>query len=59
VCHVNYLPTAKIEFSYEIKNEDLLLINEGKTTLVFMDMAKKKVIKSPEWIINALKPYFN
>lgn len=59
VCHVNYLPTAKIEFSYEIKNEDLLLINEGKTTLVFMDMAKKKVIKSPELIINALKPYFN
>ena len=31
----------------------------GKTTLVFMDMAKKKVVKSPEWIINALKPYFN
>lgn len=58
VCHVNYLPTAKIVFCYEIKNEDLLLINEGKTTLVFMDMAKKKVIKSPEWIINALKPYF-
>jgi acyl-CoA thioester hydrolase len=59
ICHVNRLPSAKIEFSYEIKNEDLLLINEGKTTLVFMDMAKKKVIKSPEWIINALKPYFN
>ena len=59
ICHVTQLPSAKIEFSYEIKNEDLLLINEGKTTLVFMDMAKKKVVKSPEWIINALKPYFN
>lgn len=59
ICHVTQLPTAKIEFRYEIKNEDLVLINEGLTTLVFMDMAKKKVIKSPEWIINALKPYFN
>lgn len=59
ICQVTRLPTAKIEFSYEIKNADLTLINEGKTTLVFMDMAKQKVIKSPEWIVNALKPYFN
>lgn len=59
ICHVTKLPTAKIEFKYEIKNEDLVLINEGKTTLVFLDMAKQKVIKSPEWIINSLKPYFN
>lgn len=59
ICQVDQLPTAKIQFSYRIKNADGDLINEGKTTLVFMDLAKKKVVKSPEWIINALKPYFN
>jgi acyl-CoA thioester hydrolase len=59
ICHVDQLPTAKIEFSYRIKNADGDLINEGKTTLVFMNMLQKKVIKAPEWIVNALRPYFN
>jgi acyl-CoA thioester hydrolase len=59
ICHVDQLPTAKIEFSYRIKNADGDLINEGKTTLVFMNMLQKKVVKAPEWIVNALRPYFN
>ena len=59
ICQVDQLPTAKIEFSYRIKNADGDLINEGKTTLVFMNMLQKKVVKAPEWIVNALKPYFN
>jgi acyl-CoA thioester hydrolase len=59
ICQVDQLPTAKIEFSYRIKNADGDLINEGKTTLVFMNMLQKKVVKAPEWIVNALRPYFN
>jgi acyl-CoA thioester hydrolase len=59
ICQVDQLPTAKIHFSYRIKNAEGVLINEGKTTLVFMNMLQKKVIKAPEWIVNALKPYFN
>jgi len=59
LCQVDQLPTAKIEFSYRIKNADGDLINEGKTTLVFMNMLQKKVVKAPEWIVNALRPYFN
>ena len=59
ICQVDQLPTAKIEFSYRIKNADGDLINEGKTTLVFMNMLQKKVVKVPEWIVNALRPYFN
>ena len=59
ICQVDQLPTAKIQFSYRIKNTEGQLINEGKTTLVFMNMLQKKVIKAPEWIVNALRPYFN
>jgi len=59
ICQVDQLPTAKIQFSYRIKNENGVLINEGKTTLVFMNMLLKKVVKAPDWIVNALRPYFN
>ncbi len=58
ICQVDMLPSAKIVFSYRIKNEAGELINEGKTTLVFMNLATKKVIKAPEFIISALKPYY-
>jgi acyl-CoA thioester hydrolase len=57
-CQVDRLPTAKIEFSYRIKNEAGELINEGKTTLVFMDLKSKKVIKAPEFVLSALQPYY-
>ncbi|MEY4955549.1 MAG: putative acyl-CoA thioesterase YneP [Bacteroidota bacterium] len=59
ICQVDMLPTAKILFSYRIKNEAGDLINEGKTTLVFMDLKTKKVIKAPDFIMNALMPYYS
>lgn len=58
ICQVDMLPTAKIVFSYRIKNEEGDLINEGKTTLVFMDLKTKKVVKAPDFILNALQPYY-
>jgi acyl-CoA thioester hydrolase len=58
ICQVDMLPTAKIVFSYRIKNEDGLLINEGNTTLVFMDLKTKKVVKAPDFIMRALQPYY-
>lgn len=59
ICQVDMFPTAKIVFSYRIKNEAGDLINEGKTTLVFMDLKTKKVIKAPDFIMNALMPYYS
>jgi acyl-CoA thioester hydrolase len=59
ICQVERMPSAKIEFSYQIKNEQGVLINEGKTTLVFIDLASKKVIKAPDFIVNALQPYYS
>ncbi len=59
LCQVEKMPSAKIEFSYQIKNEQGVLINDGKTILVFIDLASKKVIKAPEFILNALRPYYS
>jgi acyl-CoA thioester hydrolase len=59
LCQVERMPSAKIEFAYQIKNEQGVLINEGKTTLVFIDLASKKVIKAPDFIVNALQPYYS
>lgn len=59
ICQVQEMPAARIKFSYRIKNEAGHLINEGNTTLVFMTLATKKVTKAPEFVLNALRPYFS
>lgn len=41
-------PMVKIEFSYEIKNEEDQLICTGNSVLAFMDIKKNKPIKCPE-----------
>jgi acyl-CoA thioester hydrolase len=48
------MPSVRIEFEYKIFNQSDALLHEGKTTLVFMDLATKKVVKAPEWLISAI-----
>ncbi len=59
LCQVVSMPSAKIVFSYQIKNQQGELINEGHTTLVFIDLQTKKVVKAPDFISQALEPYFS
>jgi acyl-CoA thioester hydrolase len=53
-CTLVKMPSARIEFEYRIYNQLDELLHEGKTTLVFMDLASKKVVKAPEWLISAI-----
>lgn len=53
-CTLVKMPSARIEFEYKIYNQNEALLHEGKTTLVFMDLATKKVVKSPDWLISAI-----
>lgn len=55
VTKLQNLPTIKIGFDYEIFNEKEELITTGSTTLVFVDMATKKIIKAPDYLIEKLK----
>lgn len=48
-------PGVRIEFSYEIFNQDELLLTEAKTVLVFMDVKKRKLIKCPQFILDKLE----
>lgn len=49
------IPSAKIEFDYEITNELGEILTTAHTVLVFVDMKTKRPIKAPDYILNLLK----
>ncbi|CAH8294926.1 acyl-CoA thioester hydrolase [Mariniflexile fucanivorans] len=48
------MPTARIEFEYEITNEKGILLTTASTTLVFIDMKTNRPIKVPQYILDAI-----
>ena len=52
------MPRRLITFNYEIFNADKVLINEGETQLIFIDVATKKIKTAPALLIEKLQPYF-
>lgn len=55
---IQELPKVRIVFDYTIYNEEEVLLNEGKTTLVFVDMKTNKIQRCPENLKKLLEPYF-
>ena len=49
------MPTSKIEFDYEITNENGDILTTASTTLVFVDMKTKRPVKAPEYILNIIE----
>lgn len=52
------MPATRIKFLYEIFNQEKQLINQGKTTLVFVDQSKHKPVMAPVLVLKALDKYF-
>jgi len=48
------VPTARIEFEYEITNEKGDILTTAHTTLVFIDMKTNRPIKAPQYILDAI-----
>lgn len=48
------LPSVRIEFDYELYNENNQLITTATSTLVFIDMNTLKPIKAPKYILDKL-----
>lgn len=48
------IPTFKIEFYYEIHNEQNQLLVTASTDLVFMDSTTQKIRKAPDYLLNKL-----
>lgn len=51
---IRNLPTARIEFYYEIFNPKGELITTADTTLIFVDMKSKRPIKCPLYILEKI-----
>ncbi len=47
-------PTVRIEFDYEIHNQNNELLVEANTVLAFMDAKTKRPIRCPEYILDKL-----
>lgn len=56
ITRLKEMPTNRIQFDYEIKRGDELLV-VGDTTLIFMNK-DQKASRPPDWFINQLKPFF-
>ena len=55
---IKELPKARIRFDYEMYNEKGEKLNEGETTLVFVDAKTKRPCGAPAKFCEALAPYF-
>ena len=48
-------PNVKIEFDYQIYNQENELLTEAHTVLVFLDVDRKRPIKCPEYVLDKLE----
>ncbi len=48
------VPAARIEFEYEITNENGEILTTAETTLVFIDMKSNRPVRAPKYILEAL-----
>jgi len=51
-------PSVRIEFDFELYNEDKVLLTKGLTSLVFIDIAKNKPTRAPDYILEKINPFF-
>jgi acyl-CoA thioester hydrolase len=49
------LPAMRIQFFYELYNENGVLLNTGETVLAFVEIKTRRPVMAPEWFIKILK----
>ncbi len=53
--YIKKTPGVKIEFEYEIYNEDKVKITEATTTLFFLDAETNKIVRCPDFLMDLIK----
>ncbi len=53
------LPSRVIVFRYEITNQAGNLINEGETSLVFLNLSTNRLTQTPEVLLEKLRKHFS
>ena len=56
---ITHLPLSKIEFEYEMFNENGDLLSTAETVLVFVDVDSKKPCKAPDYFREHISKYFD
>ena len=52
-------PSTRIQFQHEVYNSIGTLLNKAEVELVFVDIETKKPCQAPDYIMEALAPYFD
>lgn len=55
---IKEMPGTRMFFFYEVFNEAKVLLHEGETTLVFIDMKSNRPVSCPEMLAQKLSPFF-
>ncbi len=58
VTRVEKMPDVRIRFEYEILNPKGEVLSTGYTVLVFMDIARHRPVRMPDYVRTLLEPYF-
>lgn len=51
------MPTASIEFTYELRNESDVLLATGSTILAFIDVKRNRPTRCPKYLLDQLQNY--
>jgi acyl-CoA thioester hydrolase len=51
-------PAIRIQFEYEVRNEENVLLTTGSTTLVFVNSSNNKLTHCPDFLEQSLKAFF-
>ncbi len=51
------LPTASIEFDYELRNNSDEILATGNTVLAFIDMKRNRPTRCPKYLLDKLQNY--
>ncbi|WP_051349329.1 acyl-CoA thioesterase [Chryseobacterium gregarium] len=57
--YVKKIPGVRIEFEYEIFNEEKMKITEASTTLFFLDAKTSKVVKCPDYLMQLIEEHWD
>ena len=52
-------PSVRIEFGFEVYNQNEELLTEGYASLVFIDMKRNKPTRAPDYIMEKVAPLFD
>lgn len=57
ITRIPKIPDSRIKFEYEIRNQDNELLNTGYSELIFLNTAKQRPQRAPEWFIALFRKY--